>query len=257
MSKHIEQIEADIIEGKVKPALVKIKEILAIVEHELQDEAVMLLSSFNRLQSKRRKGILAFDEEELQTNKIIDQSLSLFNEIKEDDSILEQYNATLIKLELVNKEKNISFDHYLQAALTKRMSDFKLNHPAFRAKLLRIGKSLTRFDQFEAAILRVLGLEIDYANTSEEAQQKINENDYRIIISSVEREGSKTEGFDFHLRLVREGIDLPFIFYIGFNKRERGVPPYAFGITHSPNELVHLVLDVLERGGESLTKNEV
>jgi len=40
---------------------------------------------------------------------------------------------------------------------------------------------------------------------------------------------------------------VPVIFYIGYPDPSKGVPPHAFGITHRPDELLHLIMDALER----------
>ena len=39
----------------------------------------------------------------------------------------------------------------------------------------------------------------------------------------------------------------PVIFYIGIFDPKLGIPGGAFGITNRPDELLHLVLDALER----------
>ena len=50
------------------------------------------------------------------------------------------------------------------------------------------------------------------------------------------------------LSLLREGGAHPnVIFFVGDLDPERGVPPGAFGITNSGEELLHLVFDVVER----------
>ena len=41
--------------------------------------------------------------------------------------------------------------------------------------------------------------------------------------------------------------DTPVIFYVGEVDERRGPPPGSAGITNRPDELLHLVLDVLER----------
>jgi len=43
------------------------------------------------------------------------------------------------------------------------------------------------------------------------------------------------------------GDGAPVVFYIGDLDEDRGVPPGAFGITDRVEELLHLVLDALER----------
>jgi hypothetical protein len=63
----------------------------------------------------------------------------------------------------------------------------------------------------------------------------------------MERTGKQDAGLEF-LRLLRDqGISTPLIFYIREVDEARGTPVGAFAITDRPDELLHLVLDVLER----------
>ena len=162
-------IQNDIIEGMVNQALLKIKEVLVISDNELCNEAVILLSSNNKLKSQIRKGVIDHKDEELQRNKIIDRTLSLLDEIKEDKEIIEKYNRALQKIELANKRKNIIFNDHLADSLVRRLSNFKLNYSDVEYSILRIGKTLEDFDEFEAEILRYIGIEIEYAYTSAES----------------------------------------------------------------------------------------
>jgi hypothetical protein len=45
----------------------------------------------------------------------------------------------------------------------------------------------------------------------------------------------------------RQKIHCLVIFYVGEPDPKKGTPVYAFGLTNRPDELVHLVLDILER----------
>lgn len=45
----------------------------------------------------------------------------------------------------------------------------------------------------------------------------------------------------------RQKIDCPVVFYVGEVDPKKGTPVYAFGLTNRPDELVHLILDILER----------
>tara|TARA_Y100001933_G_C18820163_1_gene488881 strand:+ start:131 stop:286 length:156 start_codon:yes stop_codon:yes gene_type:complete len=44
-----------------------------------------------------------------------------------------------------------------------------------------------------------------------------------------------------------EGIQTPIIFYISKLEKDKGTPPYAFGITNRFDELIHLTLDCFSR----------
>ena len=60
------------------------------------------------------------------------------------------------------------------------------------------------------------------------------------------RENNDTAGVDALPSLRSAAPETPVVFYIG-QESTRGVPVGAFGITNRPDELLHLVLDVLER----------
>ena len=71
--------------------------------------------------------------------------------------------------------------------------------------------------------------------------------DSRIsTVLAIQKALSKA-GIEFLQKLVANNMRLPMIFYVVKMHEERGTPPYAFGITNSPSELVHLVMDVIER----------
>ena len=75
---------------------------------------------------------------------------------------------------------------------------------------------------------------------------------YDLVISDIAREGAADEGLRFLSAMRRPDngrptIFRPTIFYVGLYDAAKGIPPYAFGITNSPDELLHYVMDVLER----------
>jgi CheY-like chemotaxis protein len=70
---------------------------------------------------------------------------------------------------------------------------------------------------------------------------------YDLIVSDIARGSNPRAGIEM-LPLLRErGITTPVILYVGDFDPAKGVPPHAFGITHRPDELLHLALDVFER----------
>ena len=103
----------------------------------------------------------------------------------------------------------------------------------------------------EYNILRHLGMSVDLAETSAEAESKLSQTRYDLIISDIDREGNEQEGTEFlgeRASMRARGLYFPpLIFYIYNLEEERGAPAYAFGITNRPNQLLHLVFDALER----------
>lgn len=100
----------------------------------------------------------------------------------------------------------------------------------------------------ERRILHYLGIFVDVARTSTEALSMIPQQEYDAVISNIARPDLGEERIDKFLADIRKQdpkLSSSTIFYVG-NLRP-GVPPYAFGITNRPDELIHLVLDILER----------
>lgn len=103
----------------------------------------------------------------------------------------------------------------------------------------------------EKQLLCELGahIRIDHASSSEIAENHLKSHPCDLVISDILRAGRPDEGTRFHQRLLQKGIDIPTIFYINHLDRSKGVPPGAFGITNSPEQLLHLVIDLMGRKG--------
>ncbi|MBN1349335.1 response regulator [candidate division KSB1 bacterium] len=103
----------------------------------------------------------------------------------------------------------------------------------------------------EERMLRQLEIEVEYARTTEEAIEKLKSARYDLILSDIARENKSgvpvDSGIDTLNTLVEKNLSLPTIFYIGEFDPAKGSPGYAFGITNRPDELLHLILDILER----------
>ena len=117
-------------------------------------------------------------------------------------------------------------------------------------KILWVDDS-TQNDKDVIDLLNSIGSEIDFATTSKKAEQLLNEKNfnYDLIVSDIKRGANKTEGIDFikHLHSYYSQEIPPTVFYITDFNPELGTPAFAFGITNSPLELVHLVADVIQR----------
>jgi CheY-like chemotaxis protein len=100
---------------------------------------------------------------------------------------------------------------------------------------------------FERATFTSMGATISLATSTDEAVAMLQAEPADVLISDMERYGNAEAG----LQLLKSIQGLPerpdMIFYVGSLDRARGTPPGAFGITDRPDELIHLVLDVLER----------
>ena len=100
-------------------------------------------------------------------------------------------------------------------------------------------------------LLNRLGVKTTIVTSTDDAKDfiKHNPNETDLIISDVNRDEHYSEGLEFTkwLHNVSPGFNRKVIFYIMDLDYSRGVPPYAFGITNSSVELVHLVLDLAQR----------
>ncbi|MCD6160927.1 MAG: response regulator [candidate division Zixibacteria bacterium] len=105
----------------------------------------------------------------------------------------------------------------------------------------------------ERKMFHKLGAEIDTAKNTDEALEILKkstnskESVYDIIISDMARGSEPTAGLDLLNRLREFNDTVPVIFYVFLLQADKGIPNRAFGITNRIDELLHLVLDVLER----------
>jgi len=99
----------------------------------------------------------------------------------------------------------------------------------------------------ERRMFRQLHVDMEIARNTDEALEMLAHDTYDLVISDMARGSDKAAGVAMLQQFKNKGYHLPVIFYIGVYHPERGVPPGAFGITNRPDELLHLVLDALER----------
>ena len=100
---------------------------------------------------------------------------------------------------------------------------------------------------YERLALAQIGLSVDVATSSEEGIQSAKHVCPNVIVSDMERDGQQDAGIEFLESARSQGISTPIIFYIGHVYEARGVPRGAFGITDRPDQVLHLILDALER----------
>ncbi|GAU68125.1 regulatory protein [Streptomyces sp. NBRC 110611] len=134
-------------------------------------------------------------------------------------------------------------------ATARRMALGRLEHAA---EVLQGGKVLWVDDHPEgnAALLelfRAAGMHIDIALSTEEATPCFRRTPYDMIISDLDREGDPQAGITMLRVLERYRIDVPVLIYAGRFDPERGVDRRIFAATTAPVELVHYVIDLMER----------
>lgn len=101
------------------------------------------------------------------------------------------------------------------------------------------------WNSWEIAFLESMGARVRTVETTKSALALIGKS-FDIVLSDIAREGKETAGVDALPQLKSAAPETPVVFYIG-QEPTREVPVGAFGITNRPDELFHLILDVLER----------
>jgi hypothetical protein len=99
-------------------------------------------------------------------------------------------------------------------------------------------------NRWEIAALEAAGVRVRTVETTRAALAVLPEG-YHLVISDVARGANSREGLDALPALARVAPGIRVILYVG--KFQPAVPPGAFGITNRPDELLHLVMDALER----------
>jgi CheY-like chemotaxis protein len=95
----------------------------------------------------------------------------------------------------------------------------------------------------ERRLMETLGIAVDPVRSTKEAAEALEAESFDLIVSDVDRENNPRAGLEM---LDALGPDRPpVIFYVG--RAKPGVPAGAFGLTDRPDELLHLVIDALER----------
>jgi DNA-binding NtrC family response regulator len=94
-------------------------------------------------------------------------------------------------------------------------------------------------------VLRGLGAGVEPARDTLECLALAATSHFDLIVSDIDR--GNENGIDGLRRLREAGVKAPATFYVRQVDRSRPVPETALGITHLPDELLHLVIDGLER----------
>ena len=101
----------------------------------------------------------------------------------------------------------------------------------------------------ERSLLEAFRISVDQAQDNSSAFRALDHASvaYDLIISDIGRSEGEPTGIDF-LEEYRERTDaVPVVFYVGRLEANRPLPVGAFGLTNRPDELLHLVIDALER----------
>ncbi|MFI3198558.1 MAG: hypothetical protein QX196_09580 [Methylococcaceae bacterium] len=82
------------------------------------------------------------------------------------------------------------------------------------------------------SILNSLGISVEIATSSSQALSLLTNKLYDVVISDMSRDNIVDEGVKFLNETINLGVMRPTIFTVGNYEPERGIPPFAFGITN-------------------------
>jgi len=103
----------------------------------------------------------------------------------------------------------------------------------------------------ELKMFRQLQIDVRTVTDTQSAVQLLQEHSdqhpYDIVLSDMARGDEPSAGLSLLAELANMNVQPPVIFYVGVIDPTKGVPPQAFGLTNRPDELLHLVIDALER----------
>lgn len=103
-----------------------------------------------------------------------------------------------------------------------------------------------RGNDAERRLLRSMRVFVHNAVSTEEALAELARDHYDLVVTDQDR-GNGNDGETFAGKLRSEGDRIPIIAYVGHVDSGRGTPPVFDGITDRPDDLLHLILDTLER----------
>ena len=121
----------------------------------------------------------------------------------------------------------------------------RVGHALHGARILWVDDRPER-NAWERELFRSLGVAIVSVESTASAVACLATESFDVAISDIHREKEPEDGIAGAVRIHGAAPTLPILFYVG-NLTGSGIPEPAFGITNEPNELLHLVLDRLER----------
>lgn len=118
-------------------------------------------------------------------------------------------------------------------------------------KVLRGGRLLWVDDRpehnaWERELFRSLGVVVVSAESTRSALACLQTDAFDVVVSDIARDEESGDGIEGARAMHRARPSLPVVFYVE-SLTSTQIPEPASGITNDPNELLHLVLDRLER----------
>ena len=256
MKEFLFKINELIAESNIEYALVQIYNLLLVASSDLKNDAIILRGRLSKLKSDVRKGIITHSDEVLEFNKISNSVLGLVDDIQNNASEYEKYLAdidnsvtradksSLPELEESELRKNFFLSESQKTRLLQRMANIKERNLALKALWIDDNEPCLLSEQ---RLISALNVHIDCVHDSYAAEMALKNASYDFIISDLIRNGNTHAGHEFIVKMRSQNIIVPTILYITKLDITRGVPPFIFGITNRPTELLHLVMDIIER----------
>lgn len=145
------------------------------------------------------------------------------------------------EIDAAAKARNIDLPSQLRDRLARRLEQ--------RRSLISGARFLWIDDHpnnntIEIGLLRNFGAVVDLALSNQDARERLRSAVYDIVLSDMTRDNDDEDGSNIVPDVRVAVLTPPLIFYVG---KERPTPEGAFGLTIRLDELLHLILDALER----------
>lgn len=127
-----------------------------------------------------------------------------------------------------------------------------LRRAEFVAPILRHAQILWVDDNpenniYEREVLRTLGSNTDIVTSTQQGMVALQSKVYDLVISDMSRGSTPDEGLVLLQEMRKRRFPQRMVFYVCNVDPEKGKPAESFGITDRPDELLHLIMDILER----------
>ena len=102
-------------------------------------------------------------------------------------------------------------------------------------------------NRYLSEMFRELDMKVDQVTSTTEALSLLDRTSYDLVISDVHRDNDGQAGMKMLQNFRDRGIDLPVLIHAANFDPRLGVDPMIFGHTPRYDELIHYVIDVMER----------
>nr|WP_225311420.1 response regulator [Microbispora cellulosiformans] len=125
----------------------------------------------------------------------------------------------------------------------------RLDHAAVYLKGGRIlwVDDLPEGNSYLTALFRQLGMVVDEVTSTDRALGRLDQHTYDLVISDLHRGADSQAGIEMLRAFRSRGISLPVIIHAARFDPTLGVDPMIFGGTNRVDDVVHYVIDVMER----------